>query len=154
MEPLLDAAQQAYARAAEEPFEPTVGQARSLLVNVPALIAINRGFLAQLRGDADATVAFASQAMAEAGEGQWRLSSTARGFLAVGEWLRGQLAQAERTFMSSIAEWRAAGLPTVTAWPAYVVSARIMSQRNTATGSPHRSLASRSSTSPAHLLLP
>ncbi len=28
---------------------------RSLLVNVPALIAIHRGFLAQLRGDADAT---------------------------------------------------------------------------------------------------
>ena len=39
-------------------------------------------------------------------------------------------------------------------WPAYVASARIMSQRNTATGNPHRSLASRSSTSPAHLLLP
>ena len=121
VEPLLDAAQQAYARAAEEPFEPTVGRARSLLVNVPALIAIHRGFLAQLRGDADATVAFASQAMAEADEGEWRLSSTARGFLAVGEWLRGQLAQAERTFMSSIAEWRAAGLPTLTAWVLYLL---------------------------------
>ena len=122
VEPLLDAAQQAYARAAGEPFEPTVGRARSLLVNVPALIAIHRGFLAQLRGDADATVAFASQAMAEADEGEWRLGSTARGFLAVGEWLRGQLAQAERTFMSSIAEWRAAGLPTVTAWVFYLLS--------------------------------
>ena len=121
VEPLLDAAQQAYAGAAEEPFEPTVGRARSLLVNVPALIAIHRGFLAQLRGDADATVAFASQAMAEADEGEWRLSSTARGFLAVGEWLRGQLAQAERTFMSSIAEWRAAGLPTLTAWVLYLL---------------------------------
>jgi ATP/maltotriose-dependent transcriptional regulator MalT len=115
------AAQQAYARAAEEPFEPTVGRARSLLVNVPALIAIHRGFLAQLRGDADATVAFASQAMAEADEGEWLLSSTARGFLAVGEWLRGQLAEAERTFISSIAEWRAAGLPTLTAWVLYLL---------------------------------
>ena len=38
-------------------------------------------------------------------------------------------------------------------WPAYVGSAKITSQRNTATGSPHRSLASRSNTSPAHLLL-
>jgi LuxR family transcriptional regulator, maltose regulon positive regulatory protein len=121
VEPLLDVAQQAYAGAAEEPFEPTVGRARSLLVNVPALIAIHRGFLAQLRGDADATVAFASQAMAEADEDEWRLSSTARGFLAVGEWLRGQLAQAERTFMSSIAEWRAAGLPTLTAWVLYLL---------------------------------
>jgi LuxR family maltose regulon positive regulatory protein len=121
VEPLLDAAQQAYAGAAEEPFEPSVGRARSLLVNVPVLIAIHHGFLAQLRGDADATVAFASQAMAEADEGEWRLSSTARGFLAVGEWLRGQLAQAERTFMSSIAEWRAAGLPTLTAWVLYLL---------------------------------
>ena len=122
VEPLLDAAQQAYARAADEWFEPTVGRARSLLVNVPALIAIDRGFLAQLRGDADATVAFASQAMEEADEGDWRLSSTGRGFLAVGEWLRGQPAQAERTLMSSIAEWRAAGLPTLTSWVLYLLS--------------------------------
>ena len=74
VEPLLDAAQQAYAGAAEEPFEPTVGRARSLLVNVPALITLQRSLLAQLRGDADATVAFASQAMAEADEGEWLLS--------------------------------------------------------------------------------
>jgi LuxR family maltose regulon positive regulatory protein len=121
VEPLLDAAQQASAGAAEEPFEPTVGRARSLLVNVPALIAIHRGFLAQLRGDADATVAFASRAMAEAGDGEWRLRSTARGFLAVGEWLHGQPARAERTFELSIAEWRAAGLPTLTAWVLYLL---------------------------------
>ena len=38
--------------------------------------------------------------------------------------------------------------------PAYLVSARIQAQRNTATGRPHGSLASRSSTSPPHLLLP
>ena len=66
MEPLLDAAEQASAGAAEEPFEPTVGRAGSMLVNVPALIAIRRGFLAQLRGDAEATAAFASRALAEA----------------------------------------------------------------------------------------
>ena len=121
VEPLLDAAQQAYARAAEEPFEPTVGRARSLLVNVPALIMLQRSLLAQLRGDADATVAFASQAMAEADEGERLLHVVAWRYLAVGEWLRGQLAQAERTFMSSIAEWRAAGLPTLTAWVLYLL---------------------------------
>ena len=121
VEPLLDAAQQAYARAAEEPFEPTVGRARSLLVNVPALIMLQRSLLAQLRGDADATVAFASRAMAEADEGERLLHVVAWRYLAVGEWLRGQLAQAERTFMSSIAEWRAAGLPTLTAWVLYLL---------------------------------
>ena len=35
------------------------------------------------------------------------------------EWLRGRLAEAERAFVSSIAGWRAAGLPTVTAWGGY-----------------------------------
>jgi len=121
VEPLLDAAQRAYAGAADEPFEPTIGRARSMLVNVPALIAICRGFLAQFRGDADATMAFASQVMAEADEGQWRLSSTARGFLAAGEWLHGRLDEAERAFMASIDEWRAAGLPTLTAWVLYLL---------------------------------
>ena len=84
VEPLLDAAQQAYARAAEEPFEPTVGRARSLLVNAPALIMLQRSLLAQLRGDADATVAFASRAMAEADEGERLLHVVARRYLAVG----------------------------------------------------------------------
>ena len=34
MEPLLDAAERAAAGAAEEPFEPTIGSAASLLVNL------------------------------------------------------------------------------------------------------------------------
>jgi len=121
VEPLLGAAQQAYASAAEEPFEPTVGRARSLLVNAPALIMLQRSLLAQLRGDAEATVAFASRAMAEAEEGERLLHVVARRYLAVGEWLGGRLAQAERTFMASIAEWRAIGLPTLTAWVLYLL---------------------------------
>ena len=90
-------------------------------MNVPALIMLQRSLLAQLRGDADATVAFAAQAMAEADQGERLLHVVAWRYLAVGEWLRGQLAQAERTFMSSIAEWRAAGLPTLTAWVLYLL---------------------------------
>ena len=122
VEPLLDAAEQANAGAAEEPFEPTVGRAGSMLVNVPALIAIHRGFLAQLRGDAEDTAAFASRALAESCEGEWRLSSTARGFLAMAEWLRGRPAEAERAFASSIAGWQAAGQPTLTAWNRYLLA--------------------------------
>ena len=72
-----------------------------MLVNVPALIAIRRGYLAQLRGDAEDTAAFASRALAESREGEWLLSSTARGFLAMAEWLRGRLTEAERAFASS-----------------------------------------------------
>ena len=118
-EPLLDAAEQAYASAAEEPFEPTVGRAGSMLVNVPALIAIRRGFLAQLRGDAEDTAAFASRALAESKEGEWLLSSTARRFLAVAEWLRGRLTEAEGAFATSIAGWQEAGQPSLTVWHRY-----------------------------------
>jgi LuxR family maltose regulon positive regulatory protein len=119
VEPLLDAAERAYSGAAEEPFEPTVGRGGSLLVNVPALIAIRRAFLAQLRGDAEDTAAFASRALAVTRDGEWLLSSTARGSLAMAEWLRGRLAEAERALASSIAEWQAAGQPNVTSWQRY-----------------------------------
>ena len=91
VEPLLDAAERASAGAAGEPFEPTAGRARSLLVNAPALIALLRSILAQLRGDADATVAFATQALAGSREDEWRLRSDVQEFLAVAEWLRGRL---------------------------------------------------------------
>ena len=119
VEPLLDAAERASAGAAAEPFEPTAGRARSLLVNAPALIALLRSILAQLRGDADATVAFASQALARSREDEWRLRSDVQECLAVAEWLRGRLAEAERAFGSSIAGWRAADRPTFTAYAGY-----------------------------------
>ena len=119
MEPLLDAAERMASSGPEEPFEPTVGRAGSMLVNVPALIAIRRGYLAQLRGDAEDTAAFASRALAESREGEWLLTSTARGFLAVVEWLRGRLAEAERAFTSSVAGWQAVGQAALTAWHRY-----------------------------------
>ena len=108
MEPPLDAAERALADAApaaDEPFEPSVGKAASMLGNIPALIALHRGFLAQLRGDAESTAAFASQALAEVGGGERLLSSIAQGLLAAAEWLRGRLTAAEQAFVSSIAGW-------------------------------------------------
>ena len=50
------------------------------------------------------------------GEGEWLLDSVARWQLAVAEWLRGRLAEAERAFVSGIAGWRAAGEHAVAAW--------------------------------------
>jgi LuxR family transcriptional regulator, maltose regulon positive regulatory protein len=110
MEPPLDAAERALAGAAPaagESFEPSVGKAASMLVNIPAQIALHRSFLAQLRGDAENTAAFASQALAELGGGERLLSSIAQGLLAAAEWLRGRLTDAEQAFVSSIAGWRA-----------------------------------------------
>ena len=123
VEPPLDAAERALADAvggaAGEPFEPSAGRAASMLVNVPALIALHRSYLAQFRGDAEGTAAFASHALAELGGDERLLSATAQGFLAAAEWLRGRLAEAERAFVSSIAGWRAAGEPLLTAWGIY-----------------------------------
>ncbi|HYX59668.1 MAG TPA: LuxR C-terminal-related transcriptional regulator, partial [Streptosporangiaceae bacterium] len=118
VEPLLDAAEHAAAAAAEEPFEPTIGRAASLLVSVPALNALCQAYLAQHRGDAEATAVFASRTLAESGEGTMP-GSIAQGFLAVADWLRGHLAAAERAFVSRIAVFQAAGQHTTTAWSGY-----------------------------------
>ena len=115
-EPPLDAAERAFSHAADEPFEPSVGKAASLLVNVPAAIALERAALAHLRGDAEGTAAFASQALAVVGEGEWMLDSILHWHLAMAEWLRGRLLQAEHAFESSIAQWRQVGEPTLAAW--------------------------------------
>ena len=118
-EQLVDAAELAYAGTGEEPFEPTIGRAGSLLVNVPATIALVRGYLAQLRGDARGTAEFGSRAVAESREDEWILRSVAQVQLAVAGWLDGRLDEAERAFAQGIAGRRAAGLPTWGAWASY-----------------------------------
>jgi len=119
----LDAAERALAGApgvADEPFEPSAGRDASQLANVPAAIALGRAALAQLRGDAEGTAAFASRALAELGEGEWLLASHANGYLGVAEWLRGRLAEAEHALSSSIGQWRA-GQPTMAAWGSHLL---------------------------------
>jgi LuxR family maltose regulon positive regulatory protein len=91
----------------------------SYLINVPALTTLHRGYLAQFHGDAEATAAFSTQALAESKPEERLLSASAHGFLAVAEWLRGRLAEAERAFASSVTGWREAGQLTLTAWGWY-----------------------------------
>ena len=115
----LDAAERALASVpgvADEPFEPSVGRAASHLANVPAAIALGRTLLAVLHGDAERAITFGRRTLAEVGEGEWLLASHANGYLGVAEWLRGQLAEAERALSSSIVQGRAAGQPAMTAW--------------------------------------
>ena len=57
-----EAAERASADTAEEPFEPSAGRAASLLANFPAAIATGQAWLANVRGDAEGTAAFAAQA--------------------------------------------------------------------------------------------
>jgi len=113
---LLAAAERASADADDEPYEPSAGNAASLLVNVPATIAIFRAYLAELRGDAEGTAAFASRALAEIGEGQSMLGFITQGHLAVADWLRGRLEEAERALSTSIGQWRAAGHRNLIGW--------------------------------------
>jgi len=119
VEPLLDAVECAPPDWADEPFEPTAGVAASFLINVPATTTLHRSYLAQLHGDAEATAAFATQALAESKPEERILSAATHGFLAVAEWLHGRLAEAERAFASSVTGWREIGQLTMTAWGYY-----------------------------------
>ena len=119
VEPLLDAVECAPPGWADEPFEPASGVVASYLINVPALTTLHRGYLAQFHGDAEATAAFSTQALAQSKPEERLLSASAHGFLAVAEWLGGRLAEAERAFASSVTGWREAGQLTLTAWGWY-----------------------------------
>ncbi len=115
----VDAAGHAPAGGADEPFEPTAGRAASLLVNVAALNALCRSYAAYLRGDAERMAGCASQALAVLGEGESMLELVIRWNLALAEWLRGRLAEAEHAFVAGITGWRAAGQPALTAYGGY-----------------------------------
>jgi LuxR family maltose regulon positive regulatory protein len=115
----LDDAERAFADGGDEPFDPSVGGTASLLANVPATIALWRASLNQFRGDAERTMAFAQQALAEVAEGAAMQRAIARLSMGMAEWLGGQLDEAERTFALLIDGSLAAGQPTVAAWASY-----------------------------------
>jgi LuxR family maltose regulon positive regulatory protein len=109
VERALDAAERAFADAPDEPYQPSVERAASLVANVPAAIAFWRAYLAELRGDAERAIAFDRKALAELGEEESVLASVARLHVRAAELLGGVLPDAERAFASSMAELRAAG---------------------------------------------
>ena len=119
VEPLLDAVACAPPGWADEPFEPAGGAAASNLINVPALTTLVRSFVAQYHGDAEATAAFATQTLAKIKPGERLLSANAQIFLAVAEWLRGRLTEAEHAIAASVTGWREAGQLTMAAWSYY-----------------------------------
>ena len=112
----LDAAERALADAANEPFEPGIGRAASLLANVPAAIGLARAYLAALHGDAEGVAAAASKALATLGEEDKVLHSVGLWMLALAEWVSGQLEDAERGLAAGVAGWRAASQRPLAAW--------------------------------------
>ena len=109
IEPLLEDTERAFAATGSQPPEPPVGPAGGVLANVPAGIAFLRAELARLRGDAARAVDWDRQARAQLGESDFYLRTLVRANLAVADWLRGQLGQAERSLAEAFAERRAAG---------------------------------------------
>jgi LuxR family maltose regulon positive regulatory protein len=122
MEPLLEAAERVIDRASEEPFAPAAGAEGSLLVNTRAMLALQRSYAAQLRGDAEATATRTREAQELLGANELMLASAVQGFLAMADWLRGRLADAEGTFESGIGWWRQQGQVTTTAWGFYCLA--------------------------------
>ena len=105
----VEAAQRASAVATGESFEPSVGRSASLLANVAAAIAAGRAWLAYLGGDADATVALATEARSKLGDADSLLNAFCQLELAVADRLRGRLDDAERGFAASVTSLVAAG---------------------------------------------
>jgi ATP/maltotriose-dependent transcriptional regulator MalT len=104
VETLLDDAEHALAAAADEPFEPSVGRELSILANVPASIAQLRGELARQRGDPERATAFIRQSLAALTEGDRASHALAQWGLAMADWQRGRLPQAERRLSGIVAD--------------------------------------------------
>ena len=104
VEPLLADAERAFAATGDEPHEPSIGRAMSVLANVPASIAFLHAELARLRGDAARAVSCDRQAMAHLTEEDWLLRSQVAWNLAVADWLRGRLKEAEHGLAEVVAE--------------------------------------------------
>jgi len=75
-----------------------------VLANVPAAIAFLRADLARWRGDPARAVEFDRLALTHLGEEDWLLRSQVAWNLAVADWLRGRLTEAERALAEVVAE--------------------------------------------------
>jgi LuxR family maltose regulon positive regulatory protein len=111
-EPLVADAERALADSGDqpqEPYEPSVGRAVSLLANLPAAVTLAPAMLARLRGDAERTAEFAQQALTHLTDADRTLRHFARYYLAMADWLRGRLVEAEHALAGLAAEQVAAG---------------------------------------------
>ncbi|MGH8776498.1 MAG: LuxR C-terminal-related transcriptional regulator [Jiangellaceae bacterium] len=109
VEPLLVAAERAFRATADEPYQPSVGRAASILANAPAVTAICRASLASLRGDPERARVFARQAHARLTDEDQQLGAVVRYQIALNDWMVGQLDSAERTLVDIFAERTASG---------------------------------------------
>jgi LuxR family maltose regulon positive regulatory protein len=103
-EPLLADAEAAFAAGGDEPYEPSVGRAASLCANLPAAMVLMRAEFARQRGDVEGIDTFGQQALAYLTEDDRALRRLVDRFLALADWQRGRLAEAELALASQVAE--------------------------------------------------
>jgi LuxR family transcriptional regulator, maltose regulon positive regulatory protein len=118
-ERLLEDAERALAAGTDEPYQPSVGRAASLVANVPAAIAVLRARVARLCGDPERTIAFGQQALANLTDADQALRAELDWYLAAAEWLGGRLLEAERALADLVARQQAAGQRYLAIWPRY-----------------------------------
>ncbi|HET7088934.1 MAG TPA: LuxR C-terminal-related transcriptional regulator [Anaerolineae bacterium] len=111
VEPLLEDAERALATTPSEPYTPSIGREVSMLANVPATIALLRASLVGLRGDAERMTELVRLALTHLTEDERGPHISVRWNLALADWMRGRLAEAERAFAGIVAEGRVAGEP-------------------------------------------
>jgi LuxR family transcriptional regulator, maltose regulon positive regulatory protein len=109
VEPHLADAERALAAAAEEPYEPSAGRAASLLANAPAAITLAHAMLAREHGDAERTSRFGQQALTHLTDADRTLRHFAEYYLAMADWLRGRVVEAEQALARLASEQVAAG---------------------------------------------
>jgi LuxR family maltose regulon positive regulatory protein len=120
-EALLKDAERALPTALNEPYKPSIGKELSMLVNVPASIALLHSSLATLRGDAERATDLVRQAEALLVEDERGPSISVRWNLAQADWMRGHMGEAERAFADIVAEGREAGEPHLTLTAGFVL---------------------------------
>ncbi|HKA97156.1 MAG TPA: hypothetical protein VKD66_12895, partial [Streptosporangiaceae bacterium] len=113
-ETLLDGAERAFASVGDEPYQPSVGRASSVLANTAATVALLRAHLAGLHGDAHRAALFARQARTQLSGNEILLGPIADWNLAVADWLEGRLKEAEYALDELVADLRALGAPYFT----------------------------------------
>jgi LuxR family transcriptional regulator, maltose regulon positive regulatory protein len=118
-ERLLEDAERALAAGTDEPYQPSVGRAASLVANVPAAIAVLRARVARLCGDPEHTIAFGQQALADLTDADRALRAELDWYLAAADWLGGRLLEAERALADLVARQQAAGERYLAIWPRY-----------------------------------
>jgi ATP/maltotriose-dependent transcriptional regulator MalT len=117
-EQLLADADAALAASGDEPYQPSVGRAASIVASLPASIALARADLARRRGDAGQIGVFGHQALGHLTGNDRAQRRQVGWFLAVADWQHGRLAEAERSLRGIVAEQRAAGWRYLAARPA------------------------------------